>query len=101
MMNKTSNRVALKELGQTLKRAREQRKQTQHELASHSSFQQAQIARAETGADIRVSTLIELARALGLELKLLPQALVPAIDALLRNESSQDERPLYALDEGE
>lgn len=100
-MNKTSNRLSLKEFGRTLKSAREKRKLTQRALASQMNFQQAQIARAEQGADIRLSTLIDLTRALGLELKLVPQRLGPTIDAMTRNETSQEERPLYALDEGQ
>lgn len=97
-MNKISVRPPLVDLGRTLKSAREKRKLTQRAFAAASAFQQAQIARAERGADIRASTLIELARALGLELKLVPQTLVPIIDTLIQNENSTEERPLYALE---
>ncbi len=100
-MNTASKGLTLKDLGGALRSARQRRKLTQRALASRMNFQQAQIARAEQGADIRLSTLIDLARALGLELKLIPQHLGPTIDALIRNETSQEERPLYALDEGQ
>lgn len=99
-MNKTSKKsISLLDLGRSLKTAREKRQQTQRELAAKSAFQQAQVARAEGGADVRVSTLIELSRALGLELKLVPKELVPAVDALIGHDMSVEEKPLYGHEE--
>lgn len=98
-MTKTSKRLSLVKLGQTLKAAREKQNRTQREFAAVSNFQQAQIARAERGADVRISTLIELARALGLEPILIPQSLVPTVEAMIRDEHSSEERPLYALEQ--
>jgi transcriptional regulator with XRE-family HTH domain len=100
-MNRTSNRPTLRDLGRRLKRARQELNRTQREFATDSNYQQAQIARAEGGADIRVSTLIELARALGLELMLVPRSLTPTIDALIQSDSPTEERPLYTLEKDE
>jgi len=98
-MIKASKNQSLAKLGQTLKAAREKQNLTQREFATHSSFQQAQIARTERGADVRVSTLIELARALGLEVMLMPQTLVPTLEAMIRDKHTSEERPLYALEQ--
>ena len=50
----------------------------------------------ETGsAAARTTTLINIARALGLEMMLVPQAMVPAIEALLHPET-EDDRPAYS-----
>lgn len=98
-MKKTSKLQSLVQLGQTLKAAREKQKRTQREFAASASFQQAQIARAERGANVRVSTLIELARALGLELMLVPQMLVPAVETMVRDNHAPEEKPLYALEQ--
>ncbi len=60
-MNKISGRPALERLGLDLKAARERLAQSQRQLAARTGFQQPQIARAEKGADVRLSTLIEMA----------------------------------------
>ena len=98
-MTKASKPHSPAKLGQALKAAREKQNRTQREFAADSSFQQAQIARAEHGADIRVSTLIELARALGLEPMLIPQSLVLTVEAMIRDQHTSEERPLYALEQ--
>lgn len=43
--------------------------------------------------DIKASSLIELARALGLEIMLVPQAVVPAVETLSRSSMRETERP--------
>ena len=53
--------------------------------------------------DPQLSNLLEIARALGLELMLVPKRLVPAIRALTRpvarNEEGVQQLPTYRLDE--
>jgi predicted transcriptional regulator len=101
IMNKISGRSALEGLGLDLKAAREGLAQSQRQLAARTGFQQPQIARAEKGADVRLSTLIEMARALGLEVKLVPQAVVSTVQAMSRSETSEPNKPLYSLDTDE
>jgi transcriptional regulator with XRE-family HTH domain len=85
-----------------LRSARAARGLTQRQLADQAGLHQAQVARAESGADLRLSTLLELAHAAGLELFLAPRAVAPAITAIIGGggpRGAQEERPLYALPE--
>lgn len=102
MMNMTSDPDHSR-IAHALKRARAARGLTQREAGAQAGLHQAQVARAEAGADLRLSTLLELAHALGLELYLAPQSLGPAIKALAPEAApmSAMERPLYALDDDE
>lgn len=47
------------------------------------------------GSAAPTTTLINIARALGLELMLVPQAMVPAVDALLRPQDDIDDLPAF------
>lgn len=68
-----------------LKTARETRGLSQRDLSAKAGVPQSHISKIESGgADIRLSSLIELARALELELVLVPRHLVPAVDGILR-----------------
>ena len=54
----------------------------------------------------RVDTLLDIVRALDLDLVLVPQALVPAVQALLRDSRHgsavrEDDRPLYGFGDDE
>jgi transcriptional regulator with XRE-family HTH domain len=85
-----------------LRKARAARGLTQRQLADQAGLHQAQVARAESGADLRLSTLLELAHAAGLVLFLAPRAVAPAITAILgggRPMAGRAEQPLYALPE--
>lgn len=69
----------------TLKTAREISGQSQRDLSAKVGVPQSHISKIEGGgADIRLSSLIELARALELELMLVPRRLVPAVEGVLR-----------------
>jgi transcriptional regulator with XRE-family HTH domain len=58
---------------------------------------QSQITRIECGgSDIRLSTLLEMARALGLEPVLIPKPLLPAVRHLLAREQAGSESPATA-----
>ncbi|WP_411780198.1 helix-turn-helix domain-containing protein [Bradyrhizobium sp. UFLA01-814] len=48
-------------------------------------------------AAARATTLINVARALGMELMLMPQAMVPGVNALLRPSEDED-RPAFTID---
>ena len=79
---------------QNLRRARQERDLSQAELARQLKMTQAQIARIENGlTDPRLSTLTELARALGLEPILLPKQLLPAVNYLVAQHRGVVEPP--------
>jgi transcriptional regulator with XRE-family HTH domain len=67
-----------------LRDARESQGLSQVELGKRLGVAQSQITRIERGAsDIRLSTLVETAHALGLEPVLIPKLLLPAVRHLL------------------
>jgi transcriptional regulator with XRE-family HTH domain len=68
-----------------LKTARETNGLSQRDLSAKAGVPQSHISKIESGgADIRLSSLIELARALELELVLVPRHLIPAVEGVLR-----------------
>lgn len=58
---------------------------TQSELAQRSGVNRMTVGRIEAGFDPRLSTLQELARAMGLELMLVPRALRSEVEGYLRS----------------
>jgi HTH-type transcriptional regulator / antitoxin HipB len=67
-----------------LRRERERQNLSQVQLGRRLGVPQSQITRIERGAsDIRLSTLLEVGHALGLEPVLIPQSLLPAVRHLL------------------
>ena len=86
--------------------ARHKRGLSQAELGSRVGLPQMHISSIETGKIVpRYDTLLDLVRVLDLDLVMVPRALVPAVQALIRdyrnpssdNGASEGERPLYAL----
>jgi transcriptional regulator with XRE-family HTH domain len=70
---------------QTLKGARQAKGVSQRSLSEQTGITQANISKIENGGvDIKISTLIELARALDLEVTLVPRRAVPAVQSLVR-----------------
>jgi len=70
----------LPDLARAIRLERNRKGMSQVELAERLKMPQSQIARIETGErDIRLSTLAQIARALGLEPMLVPKRLTPAI----------------------
>ena len=94
---------------QILKNLRETRQRkgfSQRELSARSGVPQSHISKIESGAvDLRVSSLIALARALDLELELVPKKTVPAVKSIVRSSVNTNTleviatRPAYSLDE--
>ena len=84
---------------QSLRQARLQKGWSQRDLSGKAGIPQAHISRIESGAvDVKVSTLVELARLLDLELVLAPRASLPAVAALIREaEASHDLRSARSL----
>jgi transcriptional regulator with XRE-family HTH domain len=79
------SKASLQQTVKLLKSARERQGLSQRALAAKIGVPQSHLSKIETGrVDIQTSSLIELARALDLELVLVPRRLLPAIAALQR-----------------
>lgn len=86
----------IEEFARALKSARVAKGLSQRELSRKADLPQGQISRIENGAvDLRLSSLITLARVLGLEPTLVPRKAVPAVKSIIRS----SEKP--ALGSGE
>ena len=75
----------------SLKKARKAKGLSQRELSAKSGVPQSHISKIENGAvDLRVSSLIALARTLDLELELVPRKTVPAVQSIVRKTINTD-----------
>jgi transcriptional regulator with XRE-family HTH domain len=92
------NSEALHDLGHILHQARRQAGLTQEQVAERAGISRPGYREIEHGGTAaRATTLINVARALGLELMLIPQAMVPGVQALLRP-SDDDDRPAFTTE---
>ena len=97
---------AIEYLTQSLKSARQEKNLSQRALSRKTGIQQTQISRIESGqADLRVSTLVELARSLDLEVVLIPRSLLPAVSSMTQKKSPRENSamvpvPAYRLGNG-
>jgi transcriptional regulator with XRE-family HTH domain len=96
------------EMRRALKDAREKRGWTQRDLASRVGLTQTHISGIESGKIVpRYDTLLELVRILDHDLLMVPRALVPVVQSLIRDHLQPDEkgdgeeRSLYADDDKE
>ncbi len=98
-MTRSQTHYATEHLRRTLREARTAASLSQFELGRKVGLTQNDISRIENGKqDPRTFTLLQLSRALGLELMLVPRAMVPAIRSILRGAGAGGERrPLYSL----
>lgn len=72
---------------------------TQHDAAQRSGLLQNHYSKIEQGkTDPRLSTLQDIARALSLELMLVPSELVETVNALSDHGPSPDDQPLFAAE---
>jgi transcriptional regulator with XRE-family HTH domain len=84
-----------------LRRAREEKGMSQRALADRVGIPQGHLSRIESGSvDLQTSTLTQIARALDLELTLIPRRALPAVEALTTR-SSATPGPAYALEDDE
>ncbi len=94
----------LEYLAKALKSAREGKKLSQRALSKATGMPQAQISKIENAAvDMKASTLIQLSRALDLEVMLVPRKHVPAVKTIIGSSAEPSgeqapQRPAYALD---
>ena len=91
-----------------LKEARVRRGWSQRELGSRLGLPQMHISGIESGKIVpRYDTLLELVRILERDLLMVPRALVPAVQSLIRDylrgtdKGESEERPLYAVEDEE
>ena len=90
-----------------LKEARENRGWSQKELGSRLGLPQMHISGIESGKIVpRYDTLLEIVRMLDRDLIMVPRALVPVVQSLVRDHVKDlpgegEERPLYAADRDE
>jgi HTH-type transcriptional regulator/antitoxin HipB len=95
---------AVEYLAKALKKARGEKKLSQRALSKKVGMPQPQISKIENAAvDLQASSLIQLARALDLEVMLVPRKHVPAVTSLIRVSGAagtdpQIPRPAYSLD---
>ena len=75
----------------SLKEARKRKGLSQRELSAKSGVPQSHISKIESGGvDLRVSSLIALARVLDLELELVPKKSIPAVKSIVRSSINTD-----------
>ncbi|MCH9000308.1 MAG: helix-turn-helix transcriptional regulator [Proteobacteria bacterium] len=87
-------------IAQELKAARNNKGLSQRKLGAKVGVPQSHISKIENGTvDLKTSSLIELARALDLELMLVPRALIPAVQGLQRGLTSRERSPSQTLAE--
>jgi len=89
-----------------LKKARKRKQLSQRALSTKIGIPQSHISKIENGAvDLKISSLIEIARALDFEPMLVFRSLVPTVVALHRQLENPNEnilqKPMYSLDEEE
>jgi HTH-type transcriptional regulator / antitoxin HipB len=96
---------SLEDISKVLKAAREAKGLSQRALSSLAGIPQSHLSKIENGSvDIRLSSLIQLARSLDLELKLVPMKALPAVESIIRSVRSPGDRtsgprPAYTLDD--
>ena len=95
------------EMRKSLKDFREERDWSQRDLAGRLGLTQTHISGIESGKIVpRYDTLLELVRILDHDLLMVPRALVPVVQSLVRDHAQPeagegDERPLYATENEE
>jgi transcriptional regulator with XRE-family HTH domain len=92
---------AVEAFGRQLVEARSRKGLSQRALAARVGMTQAHISKIEQGrTDLRLSSLIELARALDLDVQLIPRHALAVIESVLRvSEASPPTLPAFHLDE--
>jgi predicted transcriptional regulator len=90
-------------IAQQLKKSRENMGLSQRELSARAGVPQSHLSKIESGnVDLRLSSLVAIARVLELELALIPRKYVSAVNSIVGSAGSengeQPPRPAYNLD---
>lgn len=89
------------EIGEIIQAQRKKVGLTQVQVSDRAGVHRTQVLQLEAGSrDARLSTLLNVGRAIGLEMMMIPRELVPAIEAMLRPATESD-RPAFVPDEPE
>ena len=93
-------------ISRKLKKTRESKGLSQRELSARSGVPQGHISKIESGSvDLRLSSLVTIARILDLELALIPRKHLAAINSIVgsanSNTNGKPPRPAYSLDDDE
>jgi transcriptional regulator with XRE-family HTH domain len=89
---------SIEELVKKIKIGRKKKGLSQRALSSKIHVPQSHISKIENGmVDLQTSSLIEIARALDLELILVPRNLLPAINAMQNTSLMLNSTPAYQL----
>jgi transcriptional regulator with XRE-family HTH domain len=94
--------AGIDEIAACIRPTRQAKALTQKELGQRVGLPQSHISKIEKGAvDLQLSSLVEIARALGLELKLVPRKALPAVEGVLRAHArtAETSRALHLLNE--
>lgn len=94
--------AGIDEIAASIRAARQAKAMTQKELGQRVGLPQSHISKIEKGAvDLQLSSLVEIARALALEIKLVPRKALPAVEGAVRAHGTTVEtsRALHLLNE--
>ena len=96
----------LEAIAATLASARQKKELSQRALGAKVGIPQSHLSKIENAdVDLQTSSLIELARALDLELMLVPRLLVPTVESLCRGVAASSQgspsHPMYELGEND
>ena len=84
---------AIEPMIRQLRKARGARRLSQRALGAKAGLPQGHISRIEAGeVDLKLSSLVELARALDLEPMLVPRRQIKAVDAIIRSPEGETAR---------
>ena len=84
--------TTIEDIAASIKAARIAKGFTQKQLGERVGLPQSHISKIEGGSvDLQISSLVEIARALDLELKLVPRRTVPAIEGVVRSQRERSE----------
>jgi transcriptional regulator with XRE-family HTH domain len=90
-MQDTSEHIKYAEIARALKAARQRKGMSQQALGERVGLPQSHISKIESGTvDVKLSSLIELARALEMEFVLLPRQLLGVVESLQRGASESE-----------
>lgn len=87
----------MKYIQDQIRQAREAKGFTQSDLGRRLGQPQSSVSRIERGGDLRLSTLLEMARILDLEPMLIPKRLTPAVQALIEHAAPPEQSGVPAL----
>lgn len=95
--------AGLDEIATSIRASRQAKALTQKALGQRVGLPQSHISKIEKGVvDLQLSSLVEIARALDLEVKLVPRKALPAVEGAVRAYGTTIETsqlPAYRLDE--